>query len=49
VVEVYSALVYHGMGLVPTIKKDLVELLHKDGYNNVTEAVGKDVELLHVY
>ena len=44
-VEVYSALVYHGMGLVPQIKKDLVDLLHKDGYNHVSEAVGKDVDL----
>ena len=44
-VEVYSALVYHGMGLVPKIKKELSELLKKDGYANVSEAVGKDVEL----
>lgn len=44
-VEVYSALVYHGMGLVPKIKKELNELLEKDGYANVSEAVGKDVEL----
>ena len=44
-IEVYSALVYHGMGLVPQIKKDLVDLLHKDGYKHVSEAVGKDVEL----
>ena len=44
-IEVYSALVYHGIGLVPQIKKDLAELLRKDGYNNVSEAVGKDVEL----
>ena len=44
-VEIYSALVYPGMGLVPQIKKDLVELLHRDGYSNVSEAVGKDVDL----
>lgn len=44
-VEVYSALVYHGMGLVPKIKKELSELLEKDGYANVSEAVGKDAEL----
>ena len=45
VVEVYSALVYHGLGLVPKIKKELSELLEKDGYSNISEAVGKDVEL----
>ena len=44
-VEVYSALVYHGMGLVPKIKKEWRELLEKDGYANVSEAGGKDVEL----
>lgn len=45
VVEVYSALVYHGLGLVPKIKKELSELLEKDGYSSISEAVGKDVEL----
>ena len=45
VVEVYSALVYQGIGLVPRIKKELVELLQKDGYKNISEAVGKDVKL----
>ena len=33
------------MGLVPKIKKELCELLERDGYKNVSEAVGKDVEL----
>ena len=45
VVEVYSALVYKGMGLVPHIKKELVELLKKDGYSSIEEAVGKDNEI----
>ena len=42
VVEVYSSLVYHGMGLVPTIKKELVDLLHQDGYTSIEQAVGID-------
>lgn len=49
VVEVYSSLVYKGMGLVPSIKKELVELLHKDGYASIEEAVGKETNVqLHV-
>lgn len=49
VVEVYSSLVYHGMGLVPRIKKELVELLHRDGYSSVSEAVGRDNEISCVF
>ena len=48
VVEVYSSLVYNGMGLVPKIKKELVELLKKDGYRNIADAVGKDVDVFGV-
>lgn len=48
VVEVYSSLVYNGMGLVPKIKKELVELLKKDGYRNIADAVGKDVDVFCV-
>lgn len=41
-VQLYSALVYHGPGLVQTIKRDLTELLKKDGFSSVAEAVGAD-------
>ena len=30
------------MGLVPTIKKELVDLLHQDGYTSIEQAVGID-------
>ena len=30
------------MGLVPTIKKELVDLLHQDGYTSIEQAVGKE-------
>lgn len=42
-VQVYSALVYEGFGLVPRINERLCELLHKDGFKNISEAVGVDV------
>jgi len=41
-VQLYSALVYHGPGLVRQINAELEELLKKDGFNNVTDAIGID-------
>ncbi len=41
-VQLYSALVYEGPGLVERIKRDLAELLRRDGYRSVSEAVGAD-------
>ncbi len=41
-VQLYSALVYEGPGLVNTIKTDLVKLLEKDGFNSIEDAVGAD-------
>jgi len=39
-VQLYSSLVYHGMDLVTEIKEDLVRRLRKDGFANVSDAVG---------
>ncbi|MFX0547037.1 quinone-dependent dihydroorotate dehydrogenase [Roseovarius sp. S1116L3] len=39
-VQLYSALVYEGLGLVPRIARGLDRLLEADGFDNVTEAVG---------
>ena len=41
-VQLYSALVYEGPGLVTRIKSELAECLARDGYDTVTEAVGVD-------
>lgn len=41
-VQVYTALVYDGPWLVPRIKQELAELLRKDGYSSIQEAVGAD-------
>lgn len=41
-VQVYSALVFHGPGLVRRIKQELTELLRRDGWNSVADAVGCD-------
>ena len=41
-VQLYSALVYQGPGLVTEIKRDLVDLLARDGFLSVAQAVGAD-------
>lgn len=40
-VQLYSALVYEGLGLVPEILEGLSALLRKDGFSHISEAVGK--------
>jgi dihydroorotate dehydrogenase len=42
-VQLYSALVYHGPGLVTRIKADLAALLRRDGFASVAEAVSSGV------
>jgi dihydroorotate dehydrogenase len=39
-VQLYTAMVYEGPGIVKKILKDLVKLLEKDGFSNISEAVG---------
>jgi dihydroorotate dehydrogenase len=41
-VQLYSALVYQGPALVARINRDLVHLLAKDGFDNVSAAIGAD-------
>ncbi len=41
-VQLYSALVFEGPGLVARIKSELAECLTRDGYDSVSEAVGAD-------
>lgn len=42
-VQLYTALIYQGPGLVTKIKKDLARSLKRDGFASVAEAVGADV------
>ncbi|MBU0725061.1 MAG: quinone-dependent dihydroorotate dehydrogenase [Alphaproteobacteria bacterium] len=39
-VQLYSALVYHGPGLLPRLKRDLADLLRADGFDSITSAIG---------
>jgi dihydroorotate dehydrogenase len=41
--QLYTALVYEGPGVVPTIVRGLLDLLHHDGFGHISEAIGVDV------
>ena len=43
-VQLYTALVYDGPGLVNAIKRDLAAMLKADGFTRLEEAVGQDTE-----
>jgi len=42
-IQLYTALIYKGPGIVEKIKKDLETLLLQDGYDSISKAVGRDV------
>ena len=44
-VQIYTALVYQGPPVVDRIKQELDELLRRDGFENVGQAVGADVRI----
>lgn len=39
-VQIYTGFIYEGFGLVEKIKKDLDLLLKKDGFDNISQAIG---------
>jgi dihydroorotate dehydrogenase len=41
-VQIYSALVYNGPGLALKINRQLLKLLQRDGFANISDAVGTD-------
>jgi dihydroorotate dehydrogenase len=41
-VQVYTALIYHGTAQVTRLKRDLAQLLRRDGFKTLSEAVGAD-------
>lgn len=41
-VQVYTALIYQGLGLVSHINRGLVKLLERDGFQSIREAIGKE-------
>jgi dihydroorotate dehydrogenase len=43
-IQVYTGLIYEGPGLVKKINKGLVKLLERDGFKNISEAVGVEAK-----
>ncbi len=43
-VQIYTALVYEGPGIVGTICRGLVQLLERDGFDSISEATGSAVK-----
>jgi dihydroorotate dehydrogenase len=43
-VQLYTALVYEGAGLLPRIKRELLEYVRRDGFATISDAVGADVK-----
>ncbi len=41
-IELYTALVFHGPALIPAIKADLLRFLERDGFDSIATAVGAD-------
>lgn len=44
VLQIYTGLIYEGPSVVKNIKKGLVELLKRDGFKNLSEAVGVEAK-----
>ncbi len=44
-VQLYTGMIYQGPGVVRSIKRGLVELLRRDGYQEIGQAVGADRQL----
>ncbi len=44
-VQLYSGLVYRGLGVVKRINKGLVRLLRQDGFESIRDAIGVDSQL----
>ena len=42
-VQIYSAFIYQGFGMVERAKKELSEMVKKDGFENIVQAVGSRV------
>lgn len=43
-VQIYSAFIYRGFGLVERIKKDLSKMVVEDGFENISQAIGSNTK-----
>jgi dihydroorotate dehydrogenase len=47
-VQLYTGFIYNGPGIVRQINKGLVEILRREGFANIAEAVGSRAEELRI-
>ncbi|AXX92814.1 dihydroorotate dehydrogenase (quinone) [Malaciobacter molluscorum LMG 25693] len=43
-VQAYTGMIFEGPSMVKNINEGLIELMKKDGYNNISEAIGADLK-----
>ena len=43
-IQSYSGLIYEGPSMVRKINEEILELMTKDGYNNISEVIGSDLK-----
>jgi dihydroorotate dehydrogenase len=43
-IQIYTAIIYNGFELVNKINKELVQLIKKDGFDNISQAIGCDIK-----
>lgn len=44
-VQVYTGMIYHGAGIVTDMKKQLAELIHRDGFQSISQVIGLDCQV----
>ena len=44
-VQLYTGMIYQGPGLINEINKGISKLLKKDGFSNISEAIGVNTEV----
>lgn len=43
-VQIYTAIIYHGFGVLRAIEEGLLDLLQRDGFTHISDAIGVDVK-----
>ena len=47
-IQVFTAFIYNGPELIKEINEGLIELMKKDGYNHISEAIGADIDKINL-
>ena len=47
-IQVFTAFIYNGPELIKEINEGILELMEKDGYNHISEAIGVDIQNIEI-